>query len=185
MESGPGFALLHAMVATFADQGIEHRLRGHRGRLAARACRTLRRLDGAGLCAGAARNRADQLRAVPAAATNQTRERRSPTPGVSGRAGTAATCTGAQLRTAGVSGRDPSRSPTAPATAIFVDEIGIEIGIVGEYRLRASYQPIFARAGDLLSAVAVDGSTMPFHHRPGHAACRLSMTPSCRATALR
>ena len=49
-------------------------------------------------------------------------------------------------------------------TAIFVDEIGIEVGIVGEFRLRASYQPVFTRRGDLLSAVAVRGSTTPFHH---------------------
>ena len=49
-------------------------------------------------------------------------------------------------------------------TAIFVDEIGIEVGIVGEFRLRASYQPVFTRRGDLLNAVAVRGSTTPFHH---------------------
>ena len=49
-------------------------------------------------------------------------------------------------------------------TASFVDELGIEIGIVGAFRLKASYQPVFVRHGDTLSAVATCGSTTPFRH---------------------
>jgi EAL domain-containing protein (putative c-di-GMP-specific phosphodiesterase class I) len=49
-------------------------------------------------------------------------------------------------------------------TASFVDELGIEIGIVDEFRLKASYQPVFARHGDTLSAVAACGSTTPFRN---------------------
>jgi EAL domain-containing protein (putative c-di-GMP-specific phosphodiesterase class I) len=48
--------------------------------------------------------------------------------------------------------------------AIVADEVGIEIGIVGAHRLRVCYQPIFARFGACLSAVAVHGFAMPFQH---------------------
>ena len=48
------------------------------------------------------------------------------------------------------------------AIATFVDEIGIEIGILGEHRLKAAYQPIFARDGDCLRAVAAYGSAVAF-----------------------
>lgn len=48
------------------------------------------------------------------------------------------------------------------AIATFIDEIGIEIGILGDYRLKAAYQPIFARDGDCLRAVAADGSVSLF-----------------------
>ena len=51
--------------------------------------------------------------------------------------------------------------------AIVVDEVGIEIGVVGAYRLRTCYQPIFARLGDCLEAVAVYGFAMPFQHGRG------------------
>ena len=51
-------------------------------------------------------------------------------------------------------------------TGSFVDEIGIEIGVIGDFRLKASYQPVFARHGDSLSAVAACGFAMPF--RNGH-----------------
>lgn len=46
--------------------------------------------------------------------------------------------------------------------AIFVDEIGIEIGIHGDYRLKTAYQPIFRRDGGLLLPVAVEGLAIPF-----------------------
>lgn len=46
--------------------------------------------------------------------------------------------------------------------AIFVDEIGIETGVYGAYRLKSSYQPIFALAGDALRPVAVKGLISPF-----------------------
>ena len=48
--------------------------------------------------------------------------------------------------------------------AIVADEVGIEIGIVGAHRLRVCYQPIFARLGASLCAVAVYGFAMPFQH---------------------
>ena len=48
------------------------------------------------------------------------------------------------------------------AIATFLDEIGIEIGILGEHRLKAAYQPIFARDGDCLRAVAAYGSAVAF-----------------------
>lgn len=46
--------------------------------------------------------------------------------------------------------------------AIIVDEVGIEVGIVGAHRLRTCYQSIFARTGDALSAVAAFGFATPF-----------------------
>ena len=49
-------------------------------------------------------------------------------------------------------------------TGSFVDEIGIEIGIIGDVRLKASYQPVFARQGDALSAIAALGFTTPYRH---------------------
>lgn len=52
--------------------------------------------------------------------------------------------------------------PTFVSEAIVVDEIGIEIGVYGAYRLKSSYQPIFARTGDLLRPVAVEGLISPF-----------------------
>ncbi|TGQ71496.1 MAG: EAL domain-containing protein [Mesorhizobium sp.] len=45
--------------------------------------------------------------------------------------------------------------------AIFVDEVGIEYGVHGEYRLRSAYQPIFAPHGRSLHAVAVEGLIEP------------------------
>ncbi|MEO5755823.1 MAG: EAL domain-containing protein [Mesorhizobium sp.] len=49
--------------------------------------------------------------------------------------------------------------------AIFADEIGIEFGVYGEFRLRSAYQPIFAPHDGLLRAVAVEGLIEP--HRAG------------------
>ncbi len=46
--------------------------------------------------------------------------------------------------------------------AIIVDEIGIESGGYGLYRLRSLYQPIFERRGRNLHMVAVDGTVTPF-----------------------
>lgn len=46
--------------------------------------------------------------------------------------------------------------------AIMVDEIGIESGGYGIYRLRTLYQPIFERRGRELHAVAVEGTVAPF-----------------------
>jgi EAL domain-containing protein (putative c-di-GMP-specific phosphodiesterase class I) len=44
----------------------------------------------------------------------------------------------------------------------FADEIGIEIGIYGDWRLKAAFRPVFARAGNGFRAVAVEGSTRPY-----------------------
>ena len=51
--------------------------------------------------------------------------------------------------------------------AIFVDEVGIEYGVHGDFRLRSAYQPIFAPLGRTLQAVAVEGLIEP--HRAGQA----------------
>ncbi|MEP6566100.1 MAG: EAL domain-containing protein [Mesorhizobium sp.] len=45
--------------------------------------------------------------------------------------------------------------------AIFADEIGIEYGIYGEFRLKSAYQPIFKPRGRLLTAVAVEALVEP------------------------
>lgn len=55
-----------------------------------------------------------------------------------------------------------SGRPTFVSEAIFVDEIGIETGVYGAYRLKSSYQPIFSLSGDLLRPVAVEGLISPF-----------------------
>ncbi len=79
--------------------------------------------------------------------------------------------------------------------AIFADEIGIEYGVHGEYRLRSAYQPIFAPLGRCLHAVAVEGLIEP--HRAGRAgspraffesvatADRLFVETMCRVLHLR
>lgn len=54
----------------------------------------------------------------------------------------------------------PAR-PQFVGDAIVVDEIGIETGIYGEYRLKSSYQPIFAPRADLLFPVAAEGLVTP------------------------
>lgn len=51
--------------------------------------------------------------------------------------------------------------------AIFVDEVGIEYGVHGDFRLRSAYQPIFAPLGRSLHPVAVEGLIEP--HRAGRA----------------
>ena len=55
-----------------------------------------------------------------------------------------------------------SGRPAVVGEAIFVDEIGIEIGVYGAYRLKSAYQPIFARVGDFMRPVAVKGLISPF-----------------------
>jgi EAL domain-containing protein (putative c-di-GMP-specific phosphodiesterase class I) len=46
--------------------------------------------------------------------------------------------------------------------AIIVDEVGIESGGYGIYRLRCLYQPIFERRGRMLRTVAVEGRVAPY-----------------------
>ncbi len=45
--------------------------------------------------------------------------------------------------------------------AIFADEVGIEYGVYGAFRLKSAYQPIFAPRGDTLVAVAVEALIEP------------------------
>jgi EAL domain-containing protein (putative c-di-GMP-specific phosphodiesterase class I) len=47
------------------------------------------------------------------------------------------------------------------AEAIFADEIGLQFGIYGEFRLWSAYQPIFAPEGKALRAIAVEGLIEP------------------------
>jgi EAL domain-containing protein (putative c-di-GMP-specific phosphodiesterase class I) len=79
--------------------------------------------------------------------------------------------------------------------AIFSDEVGIEFGVHGEFRLRSAYQPIFAPRGRLLHAVAVE-ALVEAHRggRPGApqaffdgvaGADRLFVETMCRALHLR
>ncbi|AZO51442.1 MAG: EAL domain-containing protein [Mesorhizobium sp.] len=49
----------------------------------------------------------------------------------------------------------PDRRRNA-AEAIFADEIGIEYGVYGDFRLKSAYQPIFAPRGRSLAPVAVE-----------------------------
>lgn len=46
--------------------------------------------------------------------------------------------------------------------AIFADEIGIEYGVLGDYRLRSAYQPIFAARGGFLVPRAVEALVEPY-----------------------
>lgn len=46
--------------------------------------------------------------------------------------------------------------------AIIVDEIGLESGCYGLYRLRSLYQPIFKRREKTLKMIAVEGTAMPY-----------------------
>jgi EAL domain-containing protein (putative c-di-GMP-specific phosphodiesterase class I) len=57
------------------------------------------------------------------------------------------------------------RYPARIQEAILVDEIGIEIGVYRDYRLKTAYQPIFRRTGGLLTPVAVEALVAP--HRKG------------------
>ncbi|MBZ9742866.1 MULTISPECIES: EAL domain-containing protein [unclassified Mesorhizobium] len=79
--------------------------------------------------------------------------------------------------------------------AIFVDEIGIEYGVHGDFRLRSVYQPIYAPRGGSLYPVAVEGLIEPHRAgRPGSprmffdslaAADRLFVETMCRMLHLR
>jgi EAL domain-containing protein (putative c-di-GMP-specific phosphodiesterase class I) len=45
---------------------------------------------------------------------------------------------------------------------IFADEIGIEIGIYGDWRLKTAFRPIFSHRGERFRPVAVEGFMRPF-----------------------
>ena len=71
--------------------------------------------------------------------------------------------------------------PTYVSDAIVVDEVGLESGVYGRYRLRSSYQPIFERLGRLLVPVAVEGLISPhLAGRAGPAAAVLRRDPGQR-----
>jgi EAL domain-containing protein (putative c-di-GMP-specific phosphodiesterase class I) len=53
-------------------------------------------------------------------------------------------------------------SETRIAAGTFVDEIGIEIGTYGDWRLKATFRPIFARDAGGFRPVAVEGGVRPF-----------------------
>jgi EAL domain-containing protein (putative c-di-GMP-specific phosphodiesterase class I) len=57
-----------------------------------------------------------------------------------------------------------SRNADTPreATGIVVDEIGIVVGVYGDWRIKAAYRPVFARAGEGFRPVAVEGSMRSF-----------------------
>lgn len=48
------------------------------------------------------------------------------------------------------------------AASSFVDEIGIEIGIYGDWRLKAAFRPVFTGTNGGFRAVAVEGTTRPY-----------------------
>ena len=60
--------------------------------------------------------------------------------------------------------------PVLVCDAIAVDEVGIEAGVFGTYRLRSVYRRVFAREGDYLVPVAVEGEIVP--HRNGQPVLR-------------
>ncbi|MAS13646.1 MAG: diguanylate phosphodiesterase [Nitratireductor sp.] len=53
------------------------------------------------------------------------------------------------------------RSVEPVAASILVDEIGLETGVYGRYRLRSLYQPIFRIASDMLIPEALEASVLP------------------------
>ncbi|WP_353645010.1 EAL domain-containing protein [Mesorhizobium sp. WSM2239] len=57
---------------------------------------------------------------------------------------------------------DPENNPPDLDRALFVDEIGIETGIYGNYRLKTAHQPIFRREGAELIPFAVEARVVPF-----------------------
>ena len=79
--------------------------------------------------------------------------------------------------------------------AIFVDEIGIALGIYGDFRLKTAYRPIFALSGEALHPVAVEGLVKPYRNGTPFAPARqfsevapgdaMLMEAVCRALHLR
>lgn len=59
---------------------------------------------------------------------------------------------------------DMNEIPARFADSIVVDEIGLEYGIYGDFRLRSAFQPVFAHDNGQLSPVAVEALVVP-HHR--------------------
>ena len=52
--------------------------------------------------------------------------------------------------------------PASIDEAIFIDEVGIETGRFGGFRLKTAYQPIYQRVGRSLMPVAVEGLVAPY-----------------------
>ena len=57
-----------------------------------------------------------------------------------------------------------SHPPRRTTIATVTDEIGIEFGVYGEWRLRAEFTPVYASAGINLRAVAMKGRVSPHLH---------------------
>lgn len=57
---------------------------------------------------------------------------------------------------------DPEGNPQDLESALNVDEVGIETGIYGNYRLKTAHQPIFRREGAKLIPFAVEARVAPF-----------------------
>ncbi|NGO54437.1 EAL domain-containing protein [Allomesorhizobium camelthorni] len=57
---------------------------------------------------------------------------------------------------------DPEGNPHDLESALNVDEVGIETGIYGNYRLKTAHQPIFRREGAELIPFAVEARVAPF-----------------------
>lgn len=55
-------------------------------------------------------------------------------------------------------------NPSSMADAIHVDEVGIEMGVLGDFRLKSAYQPVFRREAGELRPVAIEGKVAPFLH---------------------
>ena len=180
MESGPGFALLHAMVTNFADQGIETVFEG----IEEGWQLELAERSGASMVQGYVLARPEiaptSFAAVPAPRQSNGCSRADCRNRHHRRTGPAAAHAGAQLRKAGVAA--VIAISNGAGTSSFVDEIGIEIGIIGEFRLKASYQPMFARRGDCLSAVAACGFIDAVPSWAAHPRCGISR---CRPAAPR
>src|SRR5690606_40187154 len=74
-------------------------------------------------------------------------------------------CAGLRAKGGVMSGRHERRR--AVAQAIRADEIGLEYGVYGDWRLRSACQPIYAPEDGLLRPVAVEALIHP--HRAGKA----------------
>lgn len=48
-----------------------------------------------------------------------------------------------------------------PPDSVLVDEVGIETGVWGKFRLKSAYQPVFRLEGDMLTRFAVEARTLP------------------------
>ena len=163
MESGAGFALLTAMVASFEEQGIRTVFEG----IEEGWQLELAEKSGASMVQGFVLARPELAptsfrvfdKDRPAPIGSGRRRQGAP----SGRVAFGAAGEGLRAQDDAMTG-EPDRRRNV-GDAIFADEVGIEYGVYGAFRLRSAYQPIFAPRGRFLQAVAVEGLIEP--HRAG------------------